>query len=66
MYEVELEYYLKDALEGGDALQDMIEDGEGPQEVTTFHNAGLLTNDRGVVVRMPDGREFQITIVKSR
>ena len=34
--------------------------------VQTFEEAGLLTNNRGVVVRMRDGMEFQVTIVKSR
>ena len=34
--------------------------------VRTFENAGLLTRDKGVVVSLKDGSEFQITIVKSR
>lgn len=34
--------------------------------VTTFEEASLLTRDRGVVLRLPGGREFQITIVQSR
>ena len=32
--------------------------------VTTFHDAGVLTNNRGLVVSLPVG-EFQITIVQS-
>ena len=33
--------------------------------VATFEEAGLLTRNRGVVLRMEDGSEFQITIVQS-
>lgn len=35
-------------------------------EVLTFDGAGLLTNDEGLVLRMDDGSEFQLTIKKSR
>jgi hypothetical protein len=34
-------------------------------EVTTFHDAGVLTDNRGLVVEFPNGQEFQITIVES-
>jgi len=33
--------------------------------VTTFHEAGVLTNNRGLVVAFPNGQNFQITIVES-
>jgi hypothetical protein len=33
--------------------------------VTTFRDAGVLTMNRGVVVRLPNGQEFQLTIVES-
>jgi len=33
--------------------------------VTTFHEAGLLTGNRGLVVAFPNGQRFQITIVES-
>ena len=33
--------------------------------VTTFHNAGVLTMNRGLVVSLPDGQEMQLTIVES-
>jgi hypothetical protein len=32
---------------------------------TSFEGAGVLTHNRGVVLRMNDGSEFQITIVQS-
>jgi len=45
------------------------EDGEPIIEklarATSFEDAGILTNNRGVVFRMKDGSEFQITIVQS-
>ena len=34
--------------------------------VTTFEDAGVLTKNRGLVVRMADGSEFQVDIVQSR
>jgi len=33
---------------------------------TTFERDGVLTNNRGVVLTLSDGSEFQITIVRSR
>lgn len=33
--------------------------------VTTFRGAGVLTNNRGLVVTLPAGQEFQLTIVES-
>ena len=34
--------------------------------VSTFRDAGVMCNDAGLVLRMPDGSEFQITILQSR
>ena len=34
--------------------------------VDTFENAGIMTNNRGLVVKMTDGSEFQITIIRSK
>ena len=34
-------------------------------EVTTFRAAGVLTDNRGLVVAFPNGQEFQVTIVES-
>lgn len=41
------------------------EDIEGAT-VQTFFEAGLLTSDAGIVLRLEDGNEFQLTIVHSR
>ena len=32
----------------------------------TFENAGILTTNRGLVLRLRDGSEFQIEILRSR
>lgn len=34
--------------------------------VSTFEDAGVMTQNSGLVLRMADGSEFQLTIVKSR
>ena len=33
--------------------------------VTTFREAGVLTNNRGLVVSLPNRQEFQLTICES-
>lgn len=35
-------------------------------EVQTLQGAGVLTSNRGVVLRFEDGSEFQVTLVQSR
>ena len=35
-------------------------------EASSFEANGILTMNRGLVLRMSDGAEFQITIVQSR
>jgi hypothetical protein len=35
-------------------------------DIATFENRGVMTRDKGVVLRFADGSEFQITIVRSR
>ena len=34
--------------------------------VQTFEEAGMMTRDAGLVITLPDGTEFQLTIVQSR
>ena len=34
--------------------------------IQTFQEAGLLTRDKGLVIRLPDGNEFQITVIQSK
>jgi len=33
---------------------------------SSFEDVGMLTHNEGLVVRMKDGSEFQITVVKSK
>jgi len=50
-------------------LYELLQDEEAAPEVAkvrTFEEAGVLTSNRGVVVRADDGGEFQISIVQSR
>lgn len=39
---------------------------EDLQSVETFEEAGVLTGNKGLVLRMADGSEFQVTLVQSR
>ena len=41
------------------------DDGDKPR-VRTFEDAGVLTMNAGLVLRAPDGQEFQISVVRSR
>ena len=34
--------------------------------VRTFEDAGLMTRNKGVQITLPDGSEFQLTILQSR
>ncbi len=48
-------------------LVDMLGDAElAVERVVTFADAGVLTDNRGLVLRLSDGSEFQLTIVRSR
>ena len=38
---------------------------DGISSVSTYAESGVLTYDKGVVVKLTNGDEFQITIVKS-
>ena len=49
-------------LEGGDSSEIDWEN----MTVQTFAEAGVLTWDKGLVITLPDGSEYQVTIVQSR
>ena len=42
------------------------EELDGVDSIQTFEEAGVLTMNKGLVLRMKDRREFQVTIVQSR
>ncbi len=44
-------------------LQRRLENAGG--DATTFQEAGVLTNNRGLVITLANGQEFQVTIVES-
>jgi hypothetical protein len=60
-----LESALMELLDGEDR-EDGALDTEKIRRIESFEDAGMLTRDRGLVVTMTDGTEFQITIVRSR
>lgn len=45
--------------------EDLPEELSGLEMVRTFEEAGILTYNKGLVLRMKDGSEFQITVVRS-
>ena len=47
-----------------DMLYNLFIDSEEIKEVNTFEERGVLTQNRGLVIET-EGREFQITIVRS-
>ena len=57
---------ISDALEAADERAQ--DDGEPAaiRSLLTFDSAGVMTMNSGLVVRMVDGSEYQITVVRSR
>ena len=49
-----------------DRMRDLIDDAEGLDDAMSFRDAGVLTDNAGVIIRLANGDEFQITIVQSR
>ena len=56
-----------------DALKELITEGYDTYEVCwenlqvqTYEQAGVMTYNKGLVITLPDGSEFQLTIVQSR
>ena len=56
-----------------EGLRQLITDGYDRLEicwenlrVQTYSESGLMTHDCGLVITLPDGREFQLTITQSR
>lgn len=49
-----------------DLLEDLLENEDGIRRVESFEDVGMLTYNKGVVVQMRNGAEFQITVVRSK
>lgn len=64
MTEKEIESYLAEAIQLRNEESDS--DSEPNIDALSYEEAGILTRDEGLVLRTPDGDEFQITIVRSR
>ena len=61
-----------DAFQFSDVIEDMLddlpEDGifwDEVKRISSFETAGVLTSNAGLVVKMKDGTEFQLTVVQS-
>jgi hypothetical protein len=50
----------------GEAYEDVITDELEDLRVRSFEEDGVLTNDKGLVITLADGSEYQLTIVQSR
>jgi hypothetical protein len=48
-----------------DFLEDVLLDSDEVDGIGTFRDEGVMTRNKGLVVKMSDGTEFQLTIVKS-
>jgi hypothetical protein len=73
MTDDQMEATLRDLLENvaysdGDdrAVMGLDADDLEDARVETYEEAGVLTTNRGLVLRLRDGSEFQLTIVRSR
>jgi len=58
--EQQMQDYLKETLEWASNEDGMI------KTIDTFEEMGVMTNNKGLLVRMQDGSRFQLVIVKSR
>jgi hypothetical protein len=45
-------------------LQRLLDGRRGIDRIQTFEEAGILTRNRGLVIRLEDGTKYQITIVE--
>ncbi len=74
MYESDYEdeaQFTEETLQDG--LRELITEGYDSFEINwenirvrTFEDAGVMTYNKGLVLELPDGSEFQLTIVQSR
>ena len=58
--EQKMQDYLAEVLEWSSQEDGMI------KTIDTFEELDVMTNNKGLVIRMQDGSKFQIVIVKSR
>ena len=61
MTETEIEEIISESL--WDADEDH---GIGIADISTYRDVGMLSNNAGLVIKVDDGSEYQITIVQSK
>ena len=82
MTEAELQNALRDIVEGliaarpyqvpealevfDDPLSDVADRTDGMRTIRTFEDVGMMTADKGVVIKCEDGSEFQVSIVQRK
>lgn len=49
-----------------DFIHEHRDDWEGFRTARTYAEAGVITTDDGLVIRLDDGTEYQLTVVRSR
>ena len=70
-YDFEGQGFTEETLQDG--LRELITEGYDSYEicwenlrVQTYSEAGVMTYNKGLVITLPDGSEYQLTIVQSR
>ena len=62
----DLNNLIEEAAEAGGFSGTNNDDCPLVEGVTSYQDAGVLTSDEGFVVKMSDGAEYQITVVRSK
>lgn len=67
-FEWQLQEILQLVISDDELLAEALQDASefSVASIRSFGACGLLTRDHGLVVRMNDGTEFQLTIIQSR
>ena len=68
MNKKEKDVYTEEQMQ--EALEQWVEEADRNmdsevKEVSTFAEEGLMTMDKGVVIKMRNGQEFQVSVVES-
>jgi hypothetical protein len=66
LYDEGMETLLQEVISNGSDIETIDTEPLDNCRVRTFDDAGIMTRNRGLVVRLQSGEEFQITIVQTR
>ncbi len=66
MNEQQFQVELKDTLEMLDTFAEIEEETITIDNISTFEEDGILTTNTGIVVKLSDKSEFQVTILRSK